>query len=159
MRLTFALLIAVVLSGCLAHQDHRYSRSIGIVAKTLVAAGTVACAAVAVAANTQIDDNNSEGQNMAWAFTGLGAGLAADILALVALLASKEPGKNWWDRSGWAWTTGIAAGVGVVGGVAAIVRGAGGKECCVICTGGCACGDTCIDCSKTCQVGPGCACN
>lgn len=31
--------------------------------------------------------------------------------------------------------------------------------CCKICTKGIACGDTCISASKTCRVGPGCACN
>lgn len=31
--------------------------------------------------------------------------------------------------------------------------------CCKICRKGCACGNTCISCSKTCRVGPGCACD
>jgi hypothetical protein len=31
--------------------------------------------------------------------------------------------------------------------------------CCKVCTTGKACGDTCIDADKTCNVGPGCACN
>jgi hypothetical protein len=31
--------------------------------------------------------------------------------------------------------------------------------CCKICRKGCACGNTCISCSKTCRVGVGCACD
>jgi hypothetical protein len=31
--------------------------------------------------------------------------------------------------------------------------------CCRICHRGCACGDSCIDCSKSCTKGPGCACD
>ena len=31
--------------------------------------------------------------------------------------------------------------------------------CCKVCRKGKACGDTCIDASKTCNVGRGCACN
>jgi hypothetical protein len=31
--------------------------------------------------------------------------------------------------------------------------------CCKVCHLGCACGDSCIDCSKTCTKGPGCACD
>lgn len=33
-----------------------------------------------------------------------------------------------------------------------------GRECCVVCTTGCPCGDDCIACTKTCRKGPGCAC-
>ena len=36
-------------------------------------------------------------------------------------------------------------------------NGSGG--CCRVCTTGKACGDSCISKSKTCNVGPGCACN
>lgn len=36
---------------------------------------------------------------------------------------------------------------------------AGGRACCRICRAGCACGDSCISCSKTCHRGPGCACD
>ena len=32
------------------------------------------------------------------------------------------------------------------------------RSCCKVCTRGCACGDSCISCSKTCRSGPGCAC-
>jgi hypothetical protein len=32
------------------------------------------------------------------------------------------------------------------------------RSCCKVCTRGCPCGNTCISCSKTCHVGPGCAC-
>lgn len=35
----------------------------------------------------------------------------------------------------------------------------GSGYCCKICTTGCACGNTCISCSKTCHVGAGCACD
>jgi len=31
--------------------------------------------------------------------------------------------------------------------------------CCRTCTVGCACGDSCISCSKNCTKGSGCACN
>ena len=31
--------------------------------------------------------------------------------------------------------------------------------CCKVCTTGKACGDSCISWDKTCNVGPGCACN
>lgn len=31
--------------------------------------------------------------------------------------------------------------------------------CCRVCTVGCACGDSCISCSKNCSKGVGCACN
>lgn len=34
-----------------------------------------------------------------------------------------------------------------------------GSGCCKICTTGCACGDSCISCSKTCRKGAGCACD
>jgi hypothetical protein len=40
--------------------------------------------------------------------------------------------------------------------------GSGGgttQPCCRVCTQGKACGDTCINVSFTCHVGPGCACN
>ena len=33
------------------------------------------------------------------------------------------------------------------------------ESCCKVCTRGCACGNTCISCSKTCHVGRGCACD
>ena len=33
------------------------------------------------------------------------------------------------------------------------------RTCCKICTTGCACGDSCINCNYTCRRGPGCACN
>lgn len=33
------------------------------------------------------------------------------------------------------------------------------RSCCKICRSGCACGDTCISCSKTCHRGAGCACD
>ena len=33
------------------------------------------------------------------------------------------------------------------------------RTCCKICTSGCACGNSCISCSKTCHQPPGCACN
>ncbi len=36
---------------------------------------------------------------------------------------------------------------------------AAASGCCKICKSSCACGDSCISCSKTCRVGPGCACN
>lgn len=32
------------------------------------------------------------------------------------------------------------------------------QTCCKRCTRGCPCGNSCISCSKTCRVGPGCAC-
>jgi hypothetical protein len=32
------------------------------------------------------------------------------------------------------------------------------KNCCRICKSGCACGNSCISCSKTCRQPPGCAC-
>jgi hypothetical protein len=35
----------------------------------------------------------------------------------------------------------------------------GGGSCCVVCVVGKACGNSCISRSKTCHVGPGCACN
>jgi hypothetical protein len=34
-----------------------------------------------------------------------------------------------------------------------------GGYCCKVCHKGCACGNTCISCSYTCHVGPGCACD
>jgi hypothetical protein len=34
-----------------------------------------------------------------------------------------------------------------------------GGGCCKVCTKGKACGDTCIEATKTCHVGRGCACN
>ncbi|HOX59171.1 MAG TPA: thermonuclease family protein [Verrucomicrobiota bacterium] len=33
------------------------------------------------------------------------------------------------------------------------------RYCCKVCTVGCACGNSCISCSKTCRKGQGCACN
>jgi hypothetical protein len=33
------------------------------------------------------------------------------------------------------------------------------KNCCKICTKGCACGDSCISCDNTCHKGEGCACD
>jgi hypothetical protein len=33
------------------------------------------------------------------------------------------------------------------------------QACCRVCTKGCACGDSCISCGKTCHKGAGCACN
>lgn len=35
----------------------------------------------------------------------------------------------------------------------------GGSSCCKVCRSGKACGDSCIDSSKSCNVGRGCACN
>lgn len=35
----------------------------------------------------------------------------------------------------------------------------GADECCKVCTTGRACGDSCIQATKTCHVGPGCACD
>ncbi|MDB4962548.1 MAG: hypothetical protein JWP01_2547, partial [Myxococcales bacterium] len=32
------------------------------------------------------------------------------------------------------------------------------RSCCKVCSSGCACGDSCISCSKTCHKGRGCAC-
>lgn len=41
--------------------------------------------------------------------------------------------------------------------VEGVVDAAGG--CCKVCRAGKACGNSCISASKTCNVGPGCACN
>lgn len=38
------------------------------------------------------------------------------------------------------------------------IPGAYAYACCKRCVQGCACGNTCISCAKTCRVGPGCAC-
>jgi hypothetical protein len=35
----------------------------------------------------------------------------------------------------------------------------GAATCCKICSDGKACGDSCIEATKTCEAGPGCACN
>lgn len=35
----------------------------------------------------------------------------------------------------------------------------GGSSCCRVCKTGKACGDSCIATNKSCNVGPGCACN
>lgn len=46
-------------------------------------------------------------------------------------------------------------GVGAGANATPVDKGA----CCKICRKGCACGNSCISCSKTCHKGPGCACN
>lgn len=38
------------------------------------------------------------------------------------------------------------------------IPGAYAYVCCKRCVKGCACGNSCISCAKTCRVGPGCAC-
>lgn len=57
--------------------------------------------------------------------------------------------------------------VGIVSLLATTFGGAGlsqaqaslNASCCRVCTNSCACGDSCISCSKTCRVPAGCACN
>lgn len=144
------LLCCVFGSGCLAQSQAR----IGPVTKTLIAISVAACAATALAANTQISESHTKSHNQAWGYGGLFAGLGADVLALVALIVPKDPGGNWWTDSGWAWVTGLGTATAAISGIAAIVRVGSmyaqveGKEC----VKGCPCGNTCIDCSKVCHL-------
>ena len=144
------ILVAValfVLSGCRGFR-------MGMGTKTALAVGAVVCAGLAITANTQISEDNIKDHNYAWGYGGVVSGIASSIIALIAMGTKTEPGTNWWDETGWGVVTGVGTAVASISGIVAIVRVGSmyaPEESGNQCVKGCPCGNSCIDCSKTCH--------